>query len=152
MNPWIKKAYAWAPTIARLEKLGRYILIVGIIAFIIYCSREEMSKIDKNMSKRGSSASDAEWEDETQSSHWVIEMISNVFSDNFSWFAIKEMSFYILLTIFSLGGFAILSHYNAKHEQRLLEAEEEELKRKQEQLEKEKKKSSFKPKVDKKND
>lgn len=152
MNPWIKKALSWAPTLSKLEKFGRYALIIGILLFVLYCSREEMSRLDRNMSKRGSSATDAEWEDETQSSHWVLDMISRVFSDNFSWFAIKEMSFYIFLTIFSLGGFAILSHYNHKHDQRLLELEQEELRKREEQLEKEKKASSFKPKVNKKND
>ena len=125
MNPMVDAAYRAAPKLRKWEKLGRYLLIVAVIGIFLYMSKDEMSKINKKMDKYfGEDNMDDDWESEENDSSWIINMYATIFKDNFSMRALKDMGFYIGLTVFSIVGFGILNHLNVKRELKIQEIQE----------------------------
>ena len=137
-------AYKWAPTFKKFEKLGKILLIVAIIGLLIYLSQDKFEKYNKQMNNKYQSKADSQWEDGENDKFWILKMITERLSDNFSWFAFKEMGFYIILTIFSLVGFGVLNHYNVKHDLKMAEL--------QKKIQKEKENSTHNSNLSKKND
>lgn len=144
MNPFVQKLMSWVPTMKKFEKLGKIILILAIIVGLVYMNYDKISEVNEKLSKQGINEEDDQWEDGKKPKNWMIDLYSMILSDYVSWFALKEMSFYIFLSIFGLGGFYILNHYNVKHA--------EYLKAEQQKYFERKRKESAKSKFSKKND
>lgn len=124
-----------------IEKIGKLILVLGILGFMIYMSSDKISAHHEELARRDHP--DSIWEDSNLHRHWFINLVQKILSENFSWFAIKEMSFYIGLTIASLTLFGILSYYNNKYDEQLLKEQAEILARLAEKKKKEESKSKF---------
>jgi hypothetical protein len=118
----VARAYEIAPYLSKIEKIGKYVLIFLATVFFIYISKDKMMELNRRMNAKNSEdGADDRWEDESESGYWVFDLVSNLVSDNFSWYSFNEMSFYLGLSAFSLIGFAVLSHYNIKHDEALQE-------------------------------
>jgi predicted histidine transporter YuiF (NhaC family) len=139
VNPLIKKAYEWAPTLRNSEKIGKIIIILAILILLILSNRDKISKYNEEMSQKQGKYEDGQWEDSESQQNWFIALIIGVISQNISWFAFKEMSFYVGLSVFSIIGFGMLNYYNVKHDQKI----EDEQKKMFEEKRKIKPKSKF---------
>lgn len=81
---------------------------------------------------------DFESEDEESSMGWIPGFFMQLLEANFSWFAIKEMSYWIGLTVFSLVGYGFFCRLNHNLDMKELEIrkrfeEEQKNKNKQQQ-------------------
>lgn len=154
----MERARKLAPYIDKFYKYAKYIIILSVLGFLIYSSSSKFGSINKTLNKEyASSGEDDTWDDEEAASSlkWVPGYISTVIEGNFSLIALKEMSYYIGLTVFALVGFGVLSHYNHKHDLKVREIELkmiEEEKQKLKQMQKEAREKEAKEKEMKEKD
>jgi hypothetical protein len=135
---------SWVPAMKKCEKIGKIVIILAIIFVMIYLNYDKISEMNEKLSKHGINDENDQWEDGREPKNWMIDLYTMILSDYVSWYTIKEMSFYIFLSIFSVGGFCILNHYNVKHA--------EFLKAEQQKIFERKRKENAKSKFYKKND
>ena len=129
------------------QRILRLVIIFSILGFIIYSSSGNFKNVNKNMNKAFSSkVKEEEFENEADESsfRWIPGFILELLEANFSWFAIKEMSYWIGLTILSLAGYGFFWRLNHNLDMKELEIQkkiEEEERKKKEQEKKEKEKA-----------
>ena len=125
MNPWIIRAQKCAPFLKALEKSLKYILIAGVLTMLVYWNYDKIANLGEKMAHSGSNSENGQdWEEDNYSDDWYFEFWLGMIKDNFSWFAIKEIGYYVILFVVILAGFGGLSYYNHQYDKRLEEIEE----------------------------
>ena len=99
---------------------------------MLYLNKNEIFNLHKNKKMSGIGAEDdSEDDSETGPFSWLLNVLKGTLADNFSWFAIKEMGFYVILFIVILIAYGFLSRYNYNEDQRLLKLYQQQEKEKE---------------------
>lgn len=114
---------SFAPTLQKIEKVGKYILVIVVIGWLMYYNLDQINESNEQMSKKN--LGNELYENGDSNNHWFVNLMTKIVGENFSWFAIKEMSTYLIMGFVGLIGIRILSHYNNLHELKLLKEQEE---------------------------
>ena len=114
------------------QRIFRFMIIFGILGFLIYSNSGNFKNVNKNMNKNFSDkfkSEDFEDEDAETSMAWISGFLVEMFEANFSWFAIKEMSYWIGLTIFGLVGYGFFCRLNHNLDMKELEIRKKKIRR-----------------------